>query len=453
MSGIRAGRPLRPAVALAVGVPLAVAAVLVVPSAAVLVVVAVALVLGWPLLRSLVRGAAWSLPVLVAIAVLVTDTGGRSLAPGPARYLATAAVAVTIAMVGVARDERSRAMRTTAAVLFGYGILGTLFGRFALGTANGALPLIGPMVIACLPPVVNWSADPPRWRSGLRLVSAAATVFAVGSGLTRLGMLPAAQIDVLNHEKAFVVVMAVTAAVAARDRLLVLLSVAAAVFAFAAYPAATYVVVALVAVGTLLLVRWAPGPVTRAWLAGAVMVGTVVAVLHVDQLIALSDSYFRFVGKTDNGNTRAALYRAALDRLDSPLFSKLFAGDITVVGNLSGTDRVVPVHNDYLSLALGGGLVGAALLLAVFLFANGLALRTLAAVEDPWHRRTVVVLLAAVNGAAVSAFANPIFMNPGASALTFAVLAALTAVCRIAPSRSGVRPGPSTPAAGVPAGY
>ena len=58
---------------------------------------------------------------------------------------------------------------------------------------------------------------------------------------------------------------------------------------------------------------------------------------------------------------------------------------------------------------------------------------------DPFQRRTAIVLLAAVNGAAVSAFANPIFMNPGASAVTFALLAALVAVCRNAPVGDGRR--------------
>jgi hypothetical protein len=247
-------------------------------------------------------------------------------------------------------------------------------------------------------------------------------------------VLPGTQIDVLNHEKAFLVVLGIAAAVAARDLLLVGATVAAALFAFTAYPAATYLVAVVVALGTLVLVRWAPRHGTRVVLAVLTMVGTVVAVLNVDRLIGLTNSYFQLVGKTDNGDTREALYHAALARLHSPVFSSFFTGDITVVGNLSGTDRVVPVHNDFLSITLGGGFVAAALLLGLFLFANGLVLRTLPVLTDPWQRRTVVVLLASLNAAAVSAFANPIFMNPGASAVTFALLAGLLAACRVPPA-------------------
>lgn len=434
------------AVLLAVlGVPLVVAAAVAVPSATLPVVAMVVLVVTAPLLRSLARGAAWTLPILGGLAVLLTDTAGRSIAPGPERYLATAAVVLAVLLVGAASDERSRALRTTALLLFVYGVAGTLYGRFVLGTGNGTLPLVGPMVIACLPPVRNWAE--PDWRLGLRVISAAGTVFALGSGLSRLGFLPATQIDVLNHEKAFLVMLGIAAAIAARDRVLTVASLGAAALAFSAYPAATYVVAAAVALGTVGLARWAPRARGRTVLAALVMAGTAIAVLNIDRLIALTGSYFRLVGKIDNGDTREALYRTALSRLTSPVFSHFFTRDITVVGKLSGVDRIVPAHNDYLSITLGGGLVAAALLLGVFLFANGLALRTLREEPDPWQRRTVIVLLGAVNGAAVSAFANPIFMNPGASAVTFAVVAALAAVCRRADVR---RPGqPPVRGAGI----
>ncbi|HEX2073637.1 MAG TPA: hypothetical protein VHF92_07620, partial [Geodermatophilus sp.] len=291
-------------------------------------------------------------------------------------------------------------------------------------------PLVGPLLIACLPAVRDWGAV-PRWRLGLRVVAGAGAVFALFSALSRLGFLPADQADVVNHEKAFLVVLAVAAALAARDLRLVLVAAGAAVFAFATYPAATYLVAAAAAVGTVVLARWSPGATARVWLAAASMAATAWAVLRIDDLLALAGTYFELVGKTNNSGTRRALYEEALQGLENPLVGSLFTGDITVVGTLSGQDRVVPVHNDYLSITLGGGLLAAALLLGLFLYANGLALRSLREMTDPEQRRTVIALLSGVNAAAVSAFANPIFMNPGASALAYAMLAALVAACRV----------------------
>jgi hypothetical protein len=421
----------RPVPLLAVVVVVLVGAAVAAKPAAVAVLALVALVVATPMLGALARGAAWSLPPLIGIAFLLADTGGRSLAPGAGRYLATAVVVLAILLTGVRADAgNSAALRITALVLFTYGLLGTVYGRFVLGTADGALPLIGPMVIACLPPVRNW-ASRADWRLGLQAITVAGALFSIGSGLSRWGVLPATQIDVLNHEKAFLVVLSISAAIALRNVPLVLLTVSAAAVAFVAYPAATYVVAVGAAIATLVLVRWSPGQAQRIALAVGGMAATAVAILHIDELIQLTAPYFQLVGKTDNGGTRAALYSTALARLHSPLFSDFFTGDITVVGNLAGRNEVTPVHDDYLSVTLGGGLVAAVLLLGIFCFANGMALRALAASDDPWQRRTIVVLLAAVNGAAVSALANPIFMNPGASAVTFGVLAALMAACRI----------------------
>ena len=403
-----------------------------VPALAPLALAGAALVVAAPAFVALARRAAWTIPVLVAVAVLLADLGGRSIAPGPYRYVPTAAVVVAILLVGVRADRTSRALRTTALLLFGYGILGTLYGRFALGTINGTLPLVGPMLIACLPPVRNWTGD-AGWRTGLRVLSVAGSLFAVFSGLTRLGLLPSTQIDVVNHEKAFVFVLAIGAALAARDRLLLVVALATTVFAFTTYPAATYALAAVVGIGTVVLAKVLPDTTHRVIFAVIGATSVMAAVLYVDRLIDLTNGYFELVGKQNNGDTRAALYAAALDRLQHPVFGSFFAGDITVVGDLSGQDTVVPVHNDYLSVTLGGGVLAAALLLAIFFFANGLVVRMIRAGVPDDQRRAAVALLAAVNAAAVTAFANPVFMNPGASALTFSVLAALVAVCRRPP--------------------
>ena len=404
-----------------------------VPAALPLVAGLIGVVLLSPLFGVLARGAAWALPAFVALCLLLIDVGGRTNAPGPLRYAPTVVLVAVVFLVGVTADRRSRALRGTALMLFAYGVVGTLYGRLALGTVNGALPVVGPMIIACLPPVRSWGPG-DAWRTGLRVLGVAGSLFAVFSGLTRLGMLPAAQLDVVNHEKSFVFVLAVGAAWAARDRLLLIGALAATAFAFTTYPAATYALALAVAVGTVVLVRLLPDGPSRLLLAVGAATSVLLATLFVDRLIEISNTYFRLVGKQDNGSARAALYEAALERLEHPLLSSLFTGDITVVGNLTGEEVVVPVHNDYLSITLGGGIVAATLLLAIFLFANGLALRTLRDGVSDDQRRTIVVLLAAVNAAAVTAFANPVFMNPGASALTFAVLTGLVAACRRLPA-------------------
>jgi hypothetical protein len=439
----------------AVGAVGLVGAVTGMPALAPLALAGVVLVLVAPLFVSLARSAAWSVPLLAAGAV-VLGAVAVDVGSGAARYAPTLAVVLAILLVGVRIDLRSRALWLTVSVLFAYGLVGTLYGRIVFGTVNGTLPLIGPLLIACLPPVRSWF-DAPSWRLGLRLISVVAALVSVLSGMARLGLLPAYSLSTLNHEKAFFMVLGVATAIAARDRALAVVCAGALAFAFTTYPAATYVLVVGMFVGTLALVRLRPGRPLRVVMAVGVVIGTLLAILHIDQLIAVTTDYFALVGKQNNGDTRAELYHRALGQLGEPLFSKFFTNDITVVGDLSGTDTVVPVHNDYLSVALGGGVVAAALLLAVFLLANGLVIRTLADTRDPFQRRTIVALLGALNAAAAAAFANPVFMNPGTSALVYATLAALVAACRVAPQPPAVenvadvrraRPGPVRSPAG-----
>jgi hypothetical protein len=237
-------------------------------------------------------------------------------------------------------------------------------------------------------------------------------------------------LGVFNHEKAFIIVIAVGTALASRRMYLIVGALASAVFAFISYPAATYIVALIAALVTLLAakVRWRG---VERWAFGVALAGgSIWVALGIDRFIGLTAPYFELVGKTDNGSTRDELYQVALDRaLERPIFGRLFAGDVTVSINLSGeAGTVLPVHNDYLSLALGGGIVGAFLLAAAVLALNGLSFSALEVVKDSNVGSMIVVLLSSVNALALTAFANPIFMNPSSSMAAFAIMATLVSL-------------------------
>jgi hypothetical protein len=114
----------------------------------------------------------------------------------------------------------------------------------------------------------------------------------------------------------------------------------------------------------------------------------------------------------------------------APIFAEYFTDDVTVVITLSGRpNSVLPVHNDYLSAGLGGGLVGAALLVAIVMFGNGVALRALGVVRRrSIERRAILALQGSMNAAAAIAFANPVFMNPVSSTIAYVLVAALSSM-------------------------
>ena len=339
-----------------------------------------------------------------------------------------------------------RAVWLFSAVLFAYGFFGTIYGRFWYGTQDGALPVVLPMLI-CLAGWARQGPDDVDLRLALKIIAFLSSIYAFWCAGVRLGTLPG-DLTIFSHEKAFIVVLAVTATMAAGSRWLTAFSLLSAVAAFATYPAATYVVAGLIAVLTLVLVRWSPDRSTRTILGVGGMAGVLWAVLHVDTLVKFAANYFALVGKTDNGSTRATLYEIALRRLtEEPVFGRFFTGDLTVTTTLDGHSGVVlPVHNDYLGIALSGGVVAAALLLAVFMFANGCAIHALKTYDLSTMRgRAITALLASLNAAAVTAFANPILMNPGASTTVYAIIFALVSLCVVSEVKT-----PQTPESFAP---
>jgi hypothetical protein len=398
------------------------------PLAAVVAVALVGLAAYWPRVLRLCREAAWAVPAIIAILAILIDSAGVQSSASFARYSVTALVAGVVLILREPRLSGARAIRVTATLLFLYGVGGTLYGRFAYGTPDGALPVAAPLLLIVLGPLRPPVGDEATVRA-LKFLSVLGSAYALATVASYAALGPGAA-PVYNHEKAFLIVLGFGTALAARSKVLMGFAVLAAGLAFSQYPAATYVVATLAGLLTILVVRMHLGALTRGAVAAVILPGTVLAVLHVDSLITFSTSYFAAVGKTNNGSTRSALYRLALDQIDrAPWLSDFFTGNLTVITKLAGQSGVViPVHNDYLGAALGGGVVAAGLFIAIFLFANGLALRTLATVS-PVRRRAIVALLASLNAAAVTAFANPVFMNPGSSVAVYSILIGLMTLC------------------------
>jgi hypothetical protein len=388
------------------------------------------LLLAWPVIHRLARGARWALPLVIAILAILLDVRGIASSGGLARYAGTAIVLVAVIAMRSGGARAGRALWFFSAVLCAYGLFGTVYGRFWFGTQDGAFPVVLPLLI-CLAGWARPVAIETDLRFALNTIAFLGSVFAFWCAAVRLGVLPG-EPSVYGHEKAFIVVLAVASARAARSRWLTVLSLVAAIAAFATYPAATYIVAGFSALLTYVLVRWSPGRPIRTVLGVGGMAVVLWAVMHVDALVRFTSSYFALVEKTNNGATRETLYEIALRQLTvHPMFAHFFTGDLTVATTLAGRSGVIlPIHNDYLGVALSGGIVAAALLLSIFMFANGCAIRAVKVYGiSSTHRLAITALLASLNAAAVTAFANPVFMNPGTNTAVCSIIFALVSLC------------------------
>lgn len=412
------------------GVVVAVLGVLSRPATIAIPLGIVVIILVRPLIARLAREAAWALPLSVAMALLLVDLNGAASGTGDLNYVVMLIVVATALAVSERRtSHRMSALWWVTAAFIAYGTVGTVVGRLVSDTTNGAFPIVIPLVIVLIAPFARRSTDDAE--ISLKLLSVLGSAFGVLSILTRSGVFPGATFT-YSHEKAFVLVLAIGAALAVRSKLLLVVSVISSGMAFAAYPAASYPVAAGAALVTLLIVRIRPGAIGRHVIGALAAITATAAILNIDKLIDISAEYFALIGKVNNGSTRSDLYDLALRSLEGrEFFATYFTGPLTVVTNLSGRDgTVIPVHNDFLGIAVSGGIAGSALFALIFLLANGMALRATSQMAAGPERAALVVLLCTVNAATVTAFANPVFMNPQSSALVFCTLAALITLCQ-----------------------
>ncbi len=365
------------------------------------------------------------LALLVADYADVLDTGSSL------RYLILlpplAAVLSVWASVRSPFVRRATSSDRLLLVLFGWGLLGSLIGKGLLGTETSALPIFLPMVLGL---VHFWAIQCPTDAEAGRLLERIALVGLVYVGIHALassglfaGLTAAGS---YKHPKAFLIALAFAGALLTRRRARLVLLCALAGVVFFEYPAATYVAVAVTVATTLFVTR---PQATRggAYAIGAVVVAVVVVgFLNLGRTGALVEGYLEDVGKPSNVDTRLDLWRQGIQQVgSSPLVGSSFAGEMTVPVSLDGRVFVrLALHNDYLELALGGGIAALALFLGWAIATNVLVVRRhgmLWRTGRREHATLLRVLLVAYNSWMCIALFNPLLQSVGTSAALFAI--------------------------------
>lgn len=312
-------------------------------------------------------------------------------------------------------------------VLLGWGLAGSVLGKALLGTQTSALPIFLPMILGL---VHVWAIRCPTDAEVRRLLErisliglAYVGVHALASSGLFVGLSAAGS---YKHPKAFLIALAFAGALLTRRRGRLVLLCALAGVIVVEYPAATYVAVAVTAATTIFVSRPTATP-GRAYVIGAVLVAVVVVgFLNLGRTGALVEGYLEDVGKPSNVDTRVDLWRQGIERVKaSPLVGSSFAGEMTVPVSLDGRVLVqLALHNDYLELALGGGVVALALFLAWAIATNVLVVRRQAVLWRTGRREHATllrVLLVAYNSWMCVALFNPLLQSVGTSAALFAV--------------------------------
>ena len=406
----------------------------------------------------------WAGAIILLVAI---DVPGLTVSSGNSRLLLIL-IPIYFTVIPRTWDRRVQIPRLLVPewillVFVGFGLTGSMYARFVTGSADTSLVIFATLLLGFLHLVNAWRITEQQAARYLWFVLVVAVLgFAIHT-LAIHGLIPNAVNGdplqgagigerVFSHERAFLLSTAVVAAIVMRRWILTGLLVVAGVTIFQAYPAATYLAVA----GFVALGQW--------WLSerrgshlrtlGAVVLLVVVAVNVVNVATAgpageapLVGSYFERVGKSDNTEARSTLWGGAWKEIESsPWIGSAFTDDLTLHVRLSGNELERPPHNDFLQVAMGGGVVALGLMVSWLVTAHVVArkaFRRMPTGSQEAGRRLMRICLACLDG-----FVGAAIFNPTMSKLGLLVVPTLAFGCLMALSRSA----PAVTDGPVPAG-
>ncbi len=305
------------------------------------------------------------------------------------------------------------------------GLLGSLYGRFVLSTDTSAFPIFLPMLIAVLYVVTIQPLRSTEASRLLRWLSNIGLVYVLLHASASSGILSIGTVESYGHWKAFFIAMAITAAMEQRRLFRVLILACLAGYIYSTYPAGTYVFVLAASAVTLYVTT--PGATPTRALIVALTGATVlmVGLMNTTGTISLAQTYFRDVGKQSNVDTRLDLWTQGIQEIrTSPIVGHVFTGEMTVPISIGGVTSRLALHEDYLNLALGGGMVALGLFVAWAIALNAWTLRHLRTARMLGHDAQVSllrVLLVGFNSWLVVAAFNPLLESVGTSMAVFAI--------------------------------
>jgi O-antigen ligase len=146
--------------------------------------------------------------------------------------------------------------------------------------------------------------------------------------------------------------------------------------------------------------------------------------LNYKAFTEIFSQYFVFVGKTNNSSFREILFRLGLKKVEEkPWFGSFFTDEVVVTTNAGRSSfSTLPAHNDFLTIAIGGGIIALAAFLMIIYFVNTSTVLNYTSNQNQVHKRTTKALLISANSAFISMVANPILLNVGSSLVLFSIL-------------------------------
>ncbi|WP_410471357.1 O-antigen ligase family protein [Gordonia ajococcus] len=363
-----------------------------------------------PAWSNAVVGRRTSVFVRLSLLILVLASTAVSIRLGSTQWYVFAVAALTVVILSdrpLLRQTPVSYRAIGALALFGF--FGCLYGRFIEEQNANSLALFFPLLIVAADSLASRAIDVSRV---LPILKTCVYAYCISALATLVLGLPIVPEHYFRHQSSFYLFLGLAIGVLGKDYILLIVSVATSIICVLNYPALTFVYVAATVL-PVLLTHFVDRKTMR-WLIASYVVLAAVLYTLKDYLERLGGLYYQATGKIDNTRTREILYDVGMNRLsESPYWGSFFVDDISIDSPLGITGPVlrVPLHNDYLQLAVGGGVfwvAGFVIAIVVFLASRLLSLADLPRSND--QRISMTVAVATCTAILTTAIYNPMLI-------------------------------------------
>lgn len=382
--------------------------------------------------RRLISEKYWLIPLEVALVGTFSDVFGLLANAGKIQYLVPLMVFCTVIFsrntdkwnVGAITQGRIITIKKLVFLLVIYTGAGTLVGKLYSGTISGALTYFVSGTILLTYVTTNRNATNIQTIS--TQLSKICLLISIETLLSFLHILPSDALIHFNHERNFIIVLGIGTAIVSRNRILIFSSIIIFIGIFVVYPAGTYILAGLACLLTLTYVRIKKSKLNDFLFGSGFIIYIYIASFRIATFSETSINAQNFLGKSNNLFYRKLLIDKIQDRiLEKPFFGDFFTKDLLV--NVSyGT--VLPIHNDYLSLMLGGGFLCILMLLSIIFWVN-YTVKIGTVIRDS-QSSLAIVFLCTFNAIFVTCAVNPILSKPVNTCLLFVFTGSLISLIR-----------------------
>ena len=290
-------------------------------------------------------------------------------------------------------------------VLWIFGFTGVYWGKIVQYHTDGALPLIWPLIVLTLGNVRKGTDE--DLEKGMTFLAILVNIILLEGVIARY--LKSASLFSFSHEKAFLAYFAIAVAIRFKKRQVLIFSIILLAINFVLYPSGTYIIVGLAGVVSYLISTNSKSIVPSFIFSAVSIFYLYSSTFEIATSLPLADKFYSAVGRTNNIGYRKYL----IDQVTLQVREHLLLGnsfhDSVLVETFGG---FLPVHNDFITVLLGGGVISLILYLSIYLFTNIYAIRAIVRSEESPSRNSLICFLVLINCYFFCSAANPISMKP-----------------------------------------